>query len=230
MDFKKIDLGLIEYTKAFDFQRQIFEQVKSGQLESALIFCRHYPVITLGRLAKKENILVSEEVLKKRGVALYETNRGGDVTYHGPGQLTIYPIINLNYFKKDIHWFLRNTERLVIEFLADFGLKAQSKSGLTGVWVGNNKICSIGIGIKNWITFHGLSINIKEDDLDNFKLIRPCGMDIEMTCLESELGRKIDIDDVQGRFSIEHRSVPYGDTSPIDREPSLKYGGLLCQK
>lgn len=197
MEIKVFDLGLIDYKTGCDFQKKVFLQVKSGELKSALIFCRHNPVITLGRSASKSNILATDEQLIKNNIAVYEVERGGDVTYHGPGQLTVYPVLNLNYLKKDIHWILRVFEDAVIGTLAEFGITASKKAGLTGAWVGNKKICSIGIAIKNWITYHGLTINIKDDDLRNFELIRPCGMDVEMTSLETLLGKRIEFEDVR---------------------------------
>jgi lipoate-protein ligase B len=197
MRLETFDLGLSEYQKAWDLQKEVFLRLKNGSLNKGLILCQHQPVITLGRNADRKNILVSEEELKSRGIQIFEIERGGDVTYHGPGQLTIYPLFNLEYFKKDIHLYLRNLEGIVIDLLSDFGIKAQRKPDFTGVWVEGKKIASIGIAIRNWITFHGLSINIKENDLQNFRLIRPCGMDIEMTSLETVLGRPVDIDEIK---------------------------------
>ena len=194
MEFQVFDLGLISFKEAWDFQKGKLNAVKSGFLKSALILCRHKPVITLGRLARKKNILASPEILKQKGIELYEIDRGGDVTYHGPGQVTIYPVFNLHYFKKDIHLFLRKLEEVVIDFLSDFGIEGLRYAGRTGVWIGKEKISSIGISLKNWITLHGVTINIKKDDLDNFQLIRPCDMDIQMTSLETVLGRDINID------------------------------------
>jgi len=196
MSFKVLDLGLVNYEKALVFQQEVFKAVENNISESALILCRHYPVITCGRQADKKNILVPEQELNNKGISLYEASRGGDVTYHGPGQLIIYPVFNLAHFKKDIHWFLRFLEETVIDLLVDFGIKGERIKGKTGVWVDKKKICSIGIAIRRWITFHGLSINIKKDDLANFSLIRACGMDIKMTSLETILGRNIDINDV----------------------------------
>jgi len=197
MQFKIFDLGLIDFIKAWQFQKEIFEKVKGGYLNSVLIFCQHYPVITLGRSANRKNILIPEDELQKRGIKIYEIERGGDVTYHGPGQLTIYPIFNLNYLKKDIHWFLRQLEDVIIGCLLDFGIKVKRRNGLTGVWIGKQKIASIGIAIRNWITLHGLSMNIKRADLANFDLIRPCGMDIQMTALEKVLERDLEIDRIK---------------------------------
>lgn len=197
MPFKIFDLGVINFQQAEQFQKEVFKAVKNNFLKSALILCQHYPVITLGRQAKKLNIKASGEELKKRGIPLYGIERGGDVTYHGPGQLMVYPILNLTYLKRDIPLFLRRLEELAIQVLNEFGISGQRRPGLTGVWVGEEKIASIGIAIRNWITYYGLAINIKKDDLPNFSLIRPCGMDIRMISLESVLERNVNIDDVK---------------------------------
>ena len=200
MDFRVFNLGLVDFKKALQFQKEIFQEIKNNSFNGALILCRHYPVITLGRGGKKENIKVPLSELKNRRIQLYEIERGGDVTYHGPGQLIAYPVFNLNYLKKDIHLFLRQLEWLAIDFLSDFGIKGLRHKGLTGVWIDKKKVASIGIAIRDWITFHGISINIKQDDLDNFSLIKPCGMDIEMTSLESVLNRGVEIDKIKNNL------------------------------
>lgn len=194
MEFEVFDLGLVAYPQAWQLQKDLLAQVKNRYMPGALIICRHYPVITLGRLAARKNILAGAPDLESRKIPVYEIERGGDVTYHGPGQLTVYPVFDLNYFIKDVRVFLRRLEQVTIDLLSDFGITGLRQPGATGVWVGKYKVASIGIAIKNWITYHGLSVNIKEDDLDNFGLIRPCGMDIKMTSLESALGRNIGID------------------------------------
>ncbi len=200
MEFKIFDLGLVDFKSAWGIQKKIFEDVKTGVVNSALVLCSHYPVITLGRRADKKNILVSAAGLKTKGIAVYEIERGGDVTYHGPGQITVYPVFNLRLYKKDIHLFLRRLEKIGIDLLADFGIIARSYQGMTGVWIGEQKISSIGITIKDWITFHGMTINIKRDDLDNFSLIRPCGMDIKMTSLEDILRRDVEIENIKDKL------------------------------
>jgi len=204
MELKVIDLGLAEYLPAWNKQKDILCEVISNDLAAALILCQHYPVITLGRSASRVSLKFTFEEIYAKGLKLYNIERGGDVTYHGPGQLTVYPIINLHYFKKDINWFLRKLESLVISALGDFNLRCVNKEGLTGVWINQEKITSIGIAIKHWVTYHGLSINIKRDDLVNFNLIRPCGMDIKVTSLEDVLGKDISIAEVKssllGRF------------------------------
>jgi lipoate-protein ligase B len=197
MEFKLFDLGLIDFQLSWDRQKNIFLQIKKGELLSALILCQHRPVITLGRSGHKENILAEKEQLEGLNIRIYEIERGGDVTYHGPGQLCIYPIINLKYFKKDINWFLRSLETLLLEVLSEFGIQAQALVGSTGIWVGEEKIASIGIAIKSWITFHGMSLNIKRDDLTNFSLLRPCGKDIIITSMESVVGAEVSIEEVK---------------------------------
>ena len=207
MDFRVFNLGVVDFKKALQFQKEIFQEIKNNYFNSALVLCQHYPVITMGRQGSAENIKVSSFELRNRGIHMYEIERGGDVTYHGPGQLTVYPIFNLNYLKKDIRLFLRQLEGLIIDLLSDFGIKGLRHKGLTGVWIDKKKVASIGIAIRNWITFHGLSINIKKDDLDNFSLIKPCGMDIEMTSLETILGRNIEIRQIKEIFTHKFKNT-----------------------
>ena len=197
MKFKVFDLGLIEFKSAWEYQKDLFLKVRQDGLSYALILCQHKPVITLGRTSRKENILAEKEQLEKLNINTYEIERGGDVTYHGPGQLCIYPIVNLTYFKKDIHWFLRSLEALLLDVLSEFQIKAQVSAGFTGIWVKQEKLASIGIAIRNWITFHGASLNINQDDLANFSLIRPCGQDIMMTSMETILNQEVKIDKVK---------------------------------
>lgn len=198
MQVKVFDLGLIDYAHAWESQKQLFGMVRDGFVSSAVISCRHNPVITLGRLAQRQNIRCPADELEKRGIRVYETERGGDVTYHGPGQVMLYPVFNLALFKKDIHLFLRQLECAAISFLSEWTSTAAQRTGLTGVWVNGRKIASVGIAVRNWVTFHGLSINIKEADLENYRFIRPCGMNIEMTALEAV---------IRGGVAIERVSV-----------------------
>lgn len=190
--FETADLGLIDLNEACDYQKKVLNEIKTNKRDSVLILCRHNPVITVGRQGKDENILC-----KKENIPVIKVERGGDVTYHGPGQLTVYPVFDLNRQKKDIHLFLRKLEGIVMSLLSGLGVEAQRIPGKTGVWAGNKKICSIGISVRNWITFHGLSLNVKNCDMAGFKLIRPCGMDITMTSVEEALGRDVDLDEVK---------------------------------
>jgi lipoate-protein ligase B len=197
MSRRILDLDLIDYEEGWNFQKKVFAETKAGDHNSTFILCRHHPVITLGRVANKENILAKTEELNTRGIRLFGVERGGDVTYHGPGQLTLYPVLNLSHYKKDIHWYLRSLEDIAIKVLTDFGVCGTKIKGKTGVWVGDKKIASVGVTVKNWITYHGLSINIKKGDLANFSLIRPCGMDIMMTSLESAVNKEVELNVVK---------------------------------
>lgn len=182
--FSVLDLGLIDYQECLLLQRDLSGRIFEGEGQSSLILCRHNPVITLGRSAKRENIL-SPEKLVSLGVGVIDTNRGGDVTLHFPGQLVIYPVFDLRVFGRDIGCFLRKLEQAVILLLEDYGIAARREAGLAGVWVGERKIASIGIAVSRWITTHGLSLNVS-GGLDLFSLIRPCGRDIMMTSVEKE--------------------------------------------
>lgn len=200
MEFKVIDLGLVDFATAWQYQKDMFYKVRGKKLESALLICRHEPVITLGRKADKKNIIADQTKLTQSGIKVYEVERGGDVTYHGPGQIIAYPVFNLANLKKDIHFFLRQLEKVGMSLLSDFGVRACRLKDFTGIWYQGKKIASIGIAVRNWISFHGMSINIKKDDLANFALINPCGMDINMTSLETILDREISLDQAKVRL------------------------------
>ncbi|HTY44652.1 MAG TPA: lipoyl(octanoyl) transferase LipB [Patescibacteria group bacterium] len=207
MKFKLFDLGKIEFKQAWQLQKWIFQEIKSGVLDAALLVCRHDPVITLGRLAAKTSVLVPRDELEKRGIPVYAIERGGDATYHGPGQITAYPIFNLSYFRKDVHFFLRQLEEVVIALNNDLRIKSFRRPGFTGVWTDAGKIASVGIAVKNWITFHGVSLNIKAEDLENFLLIRPCGMNIPMASLETVTAKRFEFDEVKESLVGQFRSV-----------------------
>ncbi len=188
-----IDLGLIEYLEAYEFQKKRVEEVANGISENYLLLAEHPPTITVGRLGSRKNILCTEEELRQRGISVYDIDRGGDVTYHSPGQVLLYPIIYLEHRARQIHKFLRLLEEVCIKFLKYFKIDGYRIENLTGVWVGNKKIASIGIGIKRWITYHGMATNI-DNDLEGFSLINPCGINgLKMTSLKEELRTKIDL-------------------------------------
>jgi len=175
-----LNLGLIEYARAMDVQRKVHREVTCGNSCDTLIVCEHPPVITFGRASKKSSLLVSEKAIRERGIEFCLTDRGGDVTYHGPGQAVFYPVFDLKGLKKDLHFFLRLLEESVIRPLREnFGLNAYRRQGMTGVWVGPYKVGFIGIGVRNWVTYHGISLNISVD-IDPFSLIRPCGLDLKV--------------------------------------------------
>jgi len=199
-NFKILDLGLVDFEESKKVQRSAFLDVKNGLFNAVLIICRLNPVITLGRQASSDSLLGSIQDILDNKIKIYTIERGGNATYHGPGQITVYPILNLSHFNKDTHWFLRRLEALIIGFLCRFEVKAKRIDKFTGVWINESKIASIGIAVRNWISTYGLSINILENDLRNFKLIKPCGLDISVTSLEKETGKRFNILTVNDGF------------------------------
>jgi lipoyl(octanoyl) transferase len=183
-----LELGLVDYDRAHSIQLQLVNKRIAGGITDTFIFVEHPPTITIGQGVCDNNILVSEEDLKQRGVHVCETERGGDVTFHGPGQQVIYPIIDLDRRGRDLHRYLRDLEEVVIDFLKNYNLKGERVSGKTGVWVNDKKICAIGIAVKRWVSYHGLALNLSTD-LSYFNLINPCGLPSStVTSLESMTG------------------------------------------
>ena len=169
------DLGRLAYNTAFEVQRELVERRKRGDIPDQLLIVEHPHVITLGRNAHAENLLVSPEVLERAGIELHSTDRGGDVTYHGPGQIVGYPIVDLRHWKRDVGAYLRALEQVLIGALGEFGITAGRKPGATGAWVGDAKIAAIGVHISRWVTSHGFALNV-DTDLNYFKYIVPCGL------------------------------------------------------
>jgi len=187
-----LDLGLREYKEVWLLQEKLVKKRIGGEVEDTLILVEHLPVITLGKQAKKEEILVSPEYLSKKGITVLSIDRGGKITFHGPGQLVTYPILNLALIKKDIHWYIRNLERVIIKLLARLEVEGEYKRGYTGVWVGEEKIASIGIGVKKWITYHGLALNVTTN-LSYFSLINSCGLDKRITSIAEILSSPVEM-------------------------------------
>lgn len=185
------DLGLIDYEEAYRIQKDFVARRKRGDIDDSVILCEHRSVFTIGRSGKKKNLLVSEKALNEKGIKVLNVDRGGDITFHGPGQLVAYPILDLNLRGMGLHSYLRSLEEAAIRFLSYYSILGERLNGRTGVWVGGKKIASIGICASNWITYHGLSININVD-LRFFSMIRPCGLkDIEVTSLGRILERYV---------------------------------------
>jgi lipoyl(octanoyl) transferase len=186
-------LGRIDYDDASRLQQELVEQRRRGEIPDTLLLLQHPPVITLGVRTHRDrgHVLATDAELSARGVALRESGRGGDVTYHGPGQLVGYPIFDLNPDRRDLHRYVRDLEEALIQALADFGVTGSRIPGLTGVWVGNEKIAAIGVRVSRWVTSHGFALNVSTD-LDYFRLIVPCGIeDRGVTSLSRALGRPI---------------------------------------
>ncbi|RFC55811.1 lipoyl(octanoyl) transferase LipB [Brumimicrobium aurantiacum] len=211
------DLGLIDYKKAWDYQEQLFKstidlKIEQGRNESEektknfLLFCEHPHVYTLGKSGDQSHLLLSEERLEEIEATYYKINRGGDITYHGPGQLVMYPIFDLEtYFFTDIHKYMRFLEEAVILTIAEYGVKGGRVDGYTGVWIdgGTNqerKICAMGVKSSRWVTMHGIGFNVNTD-LNYFNYIVPCGIeDKSVTSLQKELGHSVDMNEIKAKL------------------------------
>jgi lipoyl(octanoyl) transferase len=206
------DLGIIDYKEAWDYQEKLFrntvdlkikirKEESSEETKNYLLFCQHPHVYTLGKSGSKDNLLLNMEGLADNDASFYEINRGGDITYHGPGQLVGYPIFDLEHFFTDIHKYMRFLEEAVILTLKDYGIEGGRVEGLTGVWLdceGSNprKICALGVKSSRWVTMHGIGFNVNSD-LTYFSHIIPCGIqDKAVTSMQQELGRKLDMNEV----------------------------------
>lgn len=213
------NLGLLDYKEAWDYQENIFDKIIQEKLQNRerpysdrsltpnyLLFCQHPHVYTLGKSGDPKNLLINEDGLKKRGASFYQINRGGDITYHGPGQIVGYPIIDLDNFITDIHKYLRFLEEAIILTLLEFGIQGGRIPGLTGVWLDVDqkakarKICAIGVKTSRWVTMHGFALNVNTD-LNFFNYIVPCGIDDKaVTSLSKELNRNIEISSVEEKI------------------------------
>jgi lipoate-protein ligase B len=189
-ELELLDLGRQPYREVLELQRDLCRRRIAGELDhDVLLLVEHEPVITLGRGLRPTSLPIPPAALERRGIDVVEVERGGDVTYHGPGQLVGYPILDLRRHREDLHWYLRRLEDALIEALGALGVAAERNPGLTGVWTRGRKIASIGIHVKQWVTFHGFALNVTTD-LSYFDLIVPCGIrDVVMTSVERELGR-----------------------------------------
>jgi len=192
------DIGLIDYEEAFLIQKQTVSEVIQGQSDT-LLLCEHPVVFTLGRLADERNFLIPPKDIESRGMKILAIDRGGEVTLHGPGQIVTYPIFNLNHFRRDLKHFLYKLEQVAIDLLQDFDIVARRISGQRGVWVGQEKIASLGIGVKKWVSFHGMAINVNTD-LNLFSMIKPCGLDVKMTSISKLIGKSVDMKDVKEKI------------------------------
>jgi lipoyl(octanoyl) transferase len=224
------DLGTLDYHAAGELQARLVSERKAGLIPDQLLFVEHPHVVTLGRNAHIENVLASPEVLRRTGIAVEETNRGGDVTYHGPGQVVGYPILDLTGYKRDVRWYVQAIEQAIIRTLAEYGIAGEHVDGLTGVWTtdgggqsgaqGMAKIAAIGVHISRWVTSHGFALNV-ETDLSYFQYIVPCGLTKPVTSLR-ELGVNATRQDVVARLSrhflkiFDRESFNYGRSDAAD--------------
>lgn len=202
-------LGTVSYAAALELQRERVVARKAGSIPDTLLLLEHPHVYTLGRNARAENVLASRERLASLGAVVFETDRGGDVTYHGPGQLVGYPILDLTQHRRDLAWFMRSLEEVLIEVAGDFGIQAKRLQGCTGVWVGNAKLAAMGVHVSRWVTSHGFALNVSTD-LGYFDHIVPCGIrNKQVTSLEKLLGRRVEMDSVAERV-VEHFGRVFG--------------------
>jgi lipoyl(octanoyl) transferase len=207
-------LSLVPYADGLELQAETVRERRSGTAPDTLLLLQHPHVITLGTGTHPENVLFDAEERQRRGIELFEAGRGGDVTYHGPGQLVGYPILDLKPDRCDLHVYLRELEEVLISVLAEYGLKGVRRTGMTGVWVGDRKLAAIGVRVSSgWITSHGFALNVSTD-LSYFDAIVPCGIsDFGVGSIESELGRRVEMGEVEDH-AARHFSARFGRVSP----------------
>ncbi len=199
-------MGRVEYGEAYHLQRRLCQRRLDGEIPDALLLVEHPPTITIGKSGRLDNVLVTRGELDRRGVALYFTDRGGDVTYHGPGQMVVYPILDLRQRDRDIHAYVRDLEETVIRTLGRFGI-AGGRNSHAGVWVGDRQIAAIGIAIKRWVTMHGVSVNARPY-LEHFSLINPCGLPrVPVTSIKELTGRNVSAQEISDIIVAEFGSV-----------------------
>jgi lipoate-protein ligase B len=195
-----VNLGLSDYKPTWDLQRAVFDLRQSGETDDVLLLTEHSHVYTLGKNSDANHLLASDEELKESGADVYHVDRGGDITYHGPGQLVGYPILHLADYYCDVHRYLRDIEEVIIRTLNDFGISARRDEEFTGVWVGSEKIAAIGVKVSHWVTMHGFALNVNTD-LSYFERIIPCGIFHRgVTSLQRVLGTSIPIESVTSRI------------------------------
>jgi lipoyl(octanoyl) transferase len=216
-----IDLGTKPYKETWDLQETLLqEKVKAKSMPELklnnidhFLLVEHPPVYTLGKNGKPEHVLISEEQRKEKDIDFFHINRGGDITFHGPGQIVGYPILDLDHFKTDLGWYLRSLEEVIIETMAEYGLKGERSNGETGVWLDTDKkgrerkICAMGIRCSRWVTMHGFALNVNTD-LNYFNYIIPCGIQHkQVTSLQKELNRVLDMDEVKEKIKNNFQKV-----------------------
>ncbi len=216
-----LNLGLEPYGWALDLQHCLVTARREGRIEDVLLFLEHQPVITLGRRGDERNIVASAETLARLGIEVHRVERGGDVTYHGPGQLVGYPILDLRGYRKDAGWYMHSLEEVIIKTLADFGIKAKRWEGNIGVWIDKDSIAALGARIEDWITYHGFALNVSPD-LFHFDLIVPCGYkDRGVTSMERVLGRAPKMEKVREGVALHWAEVFEVEVEEVSLEDIL---------
>jgi lipoyl(octanoyl) transferase len=201
------NIGRTRYAEAWDLQKKIHELRHFGLISDVLLYTEHEHVYTIGKGGDDNHLLASDDELRRDGVDVFHIDRGGDITYHGPGQIVGYPILALNDYRADIHWYLRSLEEVLILALEEYGIEASREEGMTGVWVNGEKIAAIGIKVSRWVTMHGFALNVNTD-LSKFSRIIPCGIFHKgVTSMEQLLGKKLPLEEVQGHLTNAFRVV-----------------------
>ncbi len=212
-------LGRMGYGEALRIQRDLVARRIAREIPDTLLLLEHEPVVTLGKVARAEHVLVDKERLAKLGVEVHETDRGGDVTFHGPGQIVGYPIVDLNDLRRDVKWYVEQLEEVMIRTCARHGVEAARRPGMTGAWVGAEKIGAIGVRVEKWVTSHGFAFNVATD-LGYFGLIVPCGLRGEgVTSLSARLGRAVDLERVTRDVAEAFGAVFGRDVRPVPAAP-----------
>jgi len=217
-------LGRIDYASALQLQQQLATDRKQGLIPDQLLLLEHPHVITLGRNGHMENLLADDDILARAGISFYPTDRGGDVTYHGPGQLVGYPILDLRDWKRDVGAYVRAVEETIILTLAEYGIEAGRIPKLTGVWVGERKIAAIGVHLSRWVTSHGFALNVSTD-LSYFQYIVPCGLTKPVTSMAA-LGVRASLDEVGAKLAVHFARI--FDCEMLEETPAL--AALLTRK
>ena len=202
-----IKAGRLDYQTAWDLQRELYQQRLAGEIEDTFLLTEHPHTYTLGKSGQEENLVAEESFLNQQGIEVFRIDRGGDITYHGPGQIVGYPILDLHNHYLDVHRFLRDLEEVIIQTLAEYKIKAGRVEDLTGVWVDGAKVAAIGVKVTRWITMHGFAFNVNTD-LSYFENIVPCGItDRPVTSMEKLLGSELDFEEVQNKICEKFQEV-----------------------
>ncbi len=214
MEIVATNIGKTRYAEAWDLQKKVFELRHYGLIGDTLLYTEHEHVYTIGKGGDDNHLLASEGELKQNDVDMFRIDRGGDITYHGPGQIVGYPILDLSLYKADIHWYLRSLEEVIIAALGEFDIEAGREEGMTGVWVKGEKVAAIGIKVSRWVTMHGFALNVNTD-LKRFDRIIPCGIFHKgVTSMEKLLGQRISLEDVHAKLN-QAFTVVFGRTMRV---------------
>lgn len=212
-----LDLGIADYAETLTLQRRLHARRCAGEIGDVLLSVEHPPVLTLGRSGSREHVLVPPATLREHGIEIHEIERGGDITYHGPGQLVMYPILDLRAYGKDVHRFVWTLEEGILRALAACGIEAARRAGYPGVWVGERKIASLGVYVKHWVSYHGIAVNVAVNP-EHFALIRPCGLPVETVSVNDLRSGPIELSDVRDPLIEALEALWATEIASVDRQ------------